>query len=204
MGSTSSCSTSSRPPDAAPRRRSGVATAARGATACARPRETSRTTGPTLALRSLRPPRFSPAPRRDPRLARRRADRSFEQLDYGAGMLAAYFGVLEQRDPVRASGGSQLREGAEHRAHDLRLAEHRRGENVQARAPVEQVERDVAPPHVRSRAETRLPVASAPVPGGVHERGLLLEELADGVEIAMRVADEALHELRIQRRWAVA
>ena len=69
---------------------------------------------------------------------------------------------------------------------------------------LEQEERDLTPTHVRRRAEARLPVAAAPVPGGVHESRLLGEERADDLEVAVRVGDEGLNRLRVELRRCVA
>jgi len=90
---------------------------------------------------------------------------------------------------VRATGVRLQREEC---TDDLHLVEHRCGEDVQARAVREQQLGDVTAAHVRGRSERGLPVAVAPIPGGVRERGVLLERLAHRVEIAVRVPDELL------------
>ena len=57
----------------------------------------------------------------------------------------------------------------EDRADDVELAEHRGDEYIQACAVGQEELRDVATSHVPGRAERGLPVAAAPVPGGVDE-----------------------------------
>ena len=79
------------------------------------------------------------------------------------------------------------REVREHRADDVEVTERRRCEQVEPRAVLDEEERDLATAHVRSRTQARLPVAAAPVPGGVDELWLLLQERADGVDVAVRV-----------------
>ena len=80
--------------------------------------------------------------------------------------------------------------------HDL--AEHRGGEEVDPGAVREQQLRDVASAHVGRGAEPRLPVAAAPVPGGVGESRFARECAADSLEIAMGVRDELANEVAVQ------
>ena len=88
----------------------------------------------------------------------------------------------------------------EHRTHDLRLAEHRGCEDVHARAVLEQVLGDVAPSDVRRRAESRFPISPTPVPRGVDDRRLLLEQLLHDAEVPVRLENELGDELRLDRQ----
>src|SRR5438445_11777875 len=107
--------------------------------------------------------------------------------------------MRSKRDAVRSEGGSHVRMSGKDRAHDVDLAEHRRCEEVEARAVFEEQFGDIAAPHVCGCAERALPVAAAPVPGGVDELRLRTECVADRIDVAMRVADERLHELGLER-----
>ena len=97
-----------------------------------------------------------------------------------------------------------LREVREDRADDVEVAERRRREQVEPRAVLDEEERDLAAAHVRSRSQARLPVAAAPVPGGVDQLRFLLQERGDGVDVAVRLRHELLHQLRIELRRRVA
>src|SRR4029079_9031246 len=138
-------------------------------------------------------------PRRD-RSSRRssRHLRCFEELQYRAGVGRSHACMLDERDPMRTERFAHLRKVREDRGDDLEVAEHRRCEQVETGTVLEQVEGDLAPPHVRSGAETGLPVAATPVPGGVHERRLLFEERAYDVEVAVGARDEGLDLRRIE------
>ena len=62
------------------------------------------------------------------------------------------------------------------------------------RAPLlEQEQRDVARPMCAAAPRPVSQSPAAPVPGGVDESGLLGEERADDVEVAVRVGDEGLN-----------
>src|SRR5438552_581161 len=100
-------------------------------------------------------------------------------------MLAARLGVSDERNAVRAARLAQVRLRLEHGAHDSDLAEHRGREEVHARAMLEQVFRDVAAADMCRGAEAGLPVACAPVPRRIDDRGLPFEQLLDDAEVAM-------------------
>src|SRR3954454_4919234 len=99
-------------------------------------------------------------------------------------------GMCVQRNAVRPE--RRLAVEGQQRAHDLDLVEHRRGEDIDARAVLDQQLGDVAPAHVGGRADRRLPVAVAPVQRAVRERGLGGERSADRIDVAVRVPDELL------------
>jgi hypothetical protein len=64
------------------------------------------------------------------------------------------------------------------------------------RAPFEKEERDIPPPDMRGRTEPGFPVAVPPIPGGVDQRRMLLQQLPHAIEIAMGLADELVDEFR--------
>ena len=111
---------------------------------------------------------------------------------------ASRLGMREQRNSVRASPRPRPRHGFQRGANDRQVAEHGRGEDVHARAVFDEIERDVAPPHMRGGPEPRLPVAVAPIPGCVDQRRMLSKQLPHAIEIAMRLADELVDESRRQ------
>jgi hypothetical protein len=66
-------------------------------------------------------------------------------------------------------------------------------EEVECGSPLEQKARDIAAAHVAGAAERGFEVSTAPVPRGFDQSGLLVEQLACGVEISVRGPDEALN-----------
>ena len=105
---------------------------------------------------------------------------------------------------MRPSRVAHLRMSGEDRAHDLDLAEHRRGEDVEPGAVREQQLGDVASAHVGRGSEPRLPVAVAPVPGRIREGRVPGQRVADRLEIAVGVGHEFTHEVAVEcgRRFA--
>ena len=95
----------------------------------------------------------------------------------------------------------QLRLSGEHRANDLDLAEHRGGEDVDPRAVAEQELGDVAPSHVGGGPKARLPVAAAPVPGGIRDGGVRRESAADRLEVGVGIGDELADQSAVERGW---
>ena len=90
----------------------------------------------------------------------------------------------------------------EYRANDVELPEHRCGEDVESCAATEQQLGDVAPANVRGSAERGLPVAAAPIPAGVDERGVEVESFANRVEVAVGVRDELAHQVLVECAWS--
>src|SRR4026208_1893707 len=72
------------------------------------------------------------------------------------------------------------------------------------RAPLSSRKRAMSRRPMCAAAEAGLPVSRAPVPGGVHESGLLGEERSDNLEVAVRVGDEGLNRLTVEPRRRVA
>ena len=91
----------------------------------------------------------------------------------------------------------------QHRTNDIELPEHRCGEDVESCAVVEQQLGDVAPADVRGSSERGLPVAAAPIPAGVHERGVEVESLANRAEVAVGVRDELAHQILVESGWSI-
>src|SRR5262245_14835572 len=112
--------------------------------------------------------------------------------------------MLAERDSVRSLRIAHLRVRREDRANDLHVAEHRRGEDVEPCAVAEEELGDVAPAHVRRRAERSLPVAAAPVPGRIRERGVGLQRCPNRVEVTMRVAYEFLDVAHLVASFGLA
>src|SRR5439155_7308533 len=146
----------------------------------------------------------SPFPWRTRAVGERRSSRHLgrlEELEYRPRVLASCSRMLDERNPVRALRVVHLGKVREHTADYVEVPEHRGREEIEAGAVLEQQERDLAPAHVRGGAERGLPVPAAPVPGGVDERRLLLESLANVLEVAVRARDERLDRVRIERCW---
>ena len=61
---------------------------------------------------------------------------------------------------------------------------------------------DIPATHVRRRSESRLPVATSPVPAGIDERRFLFEQLCDAIEVAVGVIHELVDQFR-ELRWTV-
>jgi hypothetical protein len=95
--------------------------------------------------------------------------------------------------PLRASGTAAIMARTM-----FQMPQHGGRKDVHARAVPEQEKRDVAPADMGRGAEPGLPVAAAPVPRRVDERGLLPDEFARAVEIAMRDADEVVNQRRVE------
>src|SRR5215471_319339 len=95
-----------------------------------------------------------------------------------------------ERDPVRSEAVPYLGLGREDRTHDLDLTEHCGREDVEAGAVREKQLCNVAAAHVSRGSERGFPVATAPVPRGICEGGLVGECVANGVEIAVAIGHE--------------
>jgi hypothetical protein len=106
----------------------------------------------------------------------------------------------QQGDPMRAACFAHLGESAHDRDDYFDLAEHCRGEDVQARPVLEEEFGDVSATHVSCRPKRRLPVSATPIPRAMYQLRLLGEQPCDRVEIAMGVADEGLDQLLINAR----
>jgi len=117
----------------------------------------------------------------------------FEEVDYGDGFFSAFLGVGHEGDAVRAFGAGEIGEGGEHGLDDVEPAEHGGVEDVHAGAAGDQEQRDVFAAHVTSAAEGGFPIASAPIPGGVEQAGLLREQGFGAIEVDMAGADEGFH-----------
>ena len=71
-----------------------------------------------------------------------------------------------------------------------KVPQHRRGEEIEASSVLEEKQGDLTPSHVCGGSETRLPVATTPVPGGIDEPRLLCEKRTDGVDVTVGAGDE--------------
>ena len=125
---------------------------------------------------------------------RRLVSRAREELDDRSSVVAARFRVRDERDSVRPERAARCRERREDSAYDLRLAEHRGGKEVEPRPALEQEQGNVPCAHVGGCAESGLPVAASPVPRGVHELRLAVEERADAIEVRVGDGHELLYK----------
>lgn len=104
---------------------------------------------------------------------------------------------------MRPENVERLGMRGQHRANDLELPEHRRGEDVESCSVGEEQLGDVAPADVRGSSQRGLPVAATPIPTGVRERGVDVESFAHRVEVAMGVGDELAHEAVVESGWGL-
>jgi hypothetical protein len=102
--------------------------------------------------------------------------------------------VTEEGDAVRAGVAVDAGVGGDERFDDVELPEHRRRENVHPRAALDQVFGDRSVAEVRRATQGRLPVAAAPVPGGIGKARFLLQERFHSFQVAVTLADEILHQ----------
>jgi len=111
---------------------------------------------------------------------------------------------------VGAFGSGEIGEGGEHGFDDVEPSEHGGVENVHAGAAGNQEQGDVFAAHVTGAAERRLPVAAAPVPGGVEQAWLLGEQGFGAIQIEVANANKLLDHVEVQarrpgrgQRWAL-
>src|SRR5262249_13626834 len=106
----------------------------------------------------------------------------------------------DQGNAMRSRGMARLGLRRDDGLHDIETSEHCGREDVDPRPSRHEEAGNVAPPHMGCGSKASLPIAAAPIPGGVEERRMGLEKHGDLFEIRMRISDETLDELRIEPR----
>src|SRR6185295_15256194 len=118
-------------------------------------------------------------------------------------VLLARLGVADEGNAVRSleidHRGIVRQEGF----YDLDLSHHSGAEDVHAGAVGEQELGYGLVAHVRGAAQGGLPIAAAPIPRGVDQRRLLLEQLAGAVELAVTGDDELADHVEVEPGSAV-
>lgn len=94
------------------------------------------------------------------------------------GFVAARPGVGQQRDAVGAKQTLRAGAGGDEGLDDIGVAEHGCREEVDASTVFDEELGDFAAANMRRRAEGSFPISETPVPGGVDERGVHLDQFA--------------------------
>ncbi len=90
--------------------------------------------------------------------------------------------MRDQWDAMGTGSANCFGEGFHCSFDDFNFTEHGRGKEIKTRTVLDQEFGDVPPSHVRCGAETRLKVASAPIPAGMDQTGLLCEQFLDAIQ----------------------
>ena len=101
---------------------------------------------------------------------------------------------------MRPKPAPSVRHRRDNGADNVKMAQHGGSKNVHAGAVLEQMQRDIAAPHVCGGTQSGLPVAGTPVPCGIEQRGLLRQQVANAGEIGVRIVDELTHQVRLKLR----
>src|SRR5262245_7758567 len=73
----------------------------------------------------------------------------------------------------------------DHRLHGIGLPEHRCRKDVETRTAFQEQFRDIPPAGVGGGPKRRLPVAEAPIPGGVYQSRMLVKQCTGPVNVTM-------------------
>ncbi len=119
-----------------------------------------------------------------------------------AAVLAPCLSVGEQRDAVRPERPLHPGLRRDERFDDVGESQHGGGEDVDSCATLQEEFGDAPLPDMGRRTERGLPVTEAPIPPGIHEGRIGLDQFPDAGFIAVRLADDFGHELDILSRKA--
>src|SRR5262249_33818991 len=115
---------------------------------------------------------------------------------------ATRLGVLHQRNAVRAKPFPRLRARLQNGFDDIKLPEHRRGEDIHARAVLEEMKRNISPPHMRRCPKSGFPITVSPIPRGIALHGWSRGETPPVYKIPMALPDDFLAHSRVKTLFA--
>lgn len=108
------------------------------------------------------------------------------------------FRMMHHREAVGPLAVDELRPELQERRHHVHPAQHRRTENVDPSAAVEQVEGDLPLSDVGRGSQGRLEISAAPIVAGVGEGRLGFYQLSDAVQIRVGETDGFANPFQVE------